>query len=94
MTPRSCTPCWAGTSTHFHFLLKGHINGTLPSPWPEPRTHPHGLVREPGFARPVLAPGPQELFGLLFRQNRGGPWKNQDRALGTLGAHELTVQGK
>lgn len=35
---------------------------------------PHGLVGEPGFARPVLAPGPQELFGLLFRQNRGGPW--------------------
>lgn len=34
----------------------------------------HGLVGEPGFARPVLAPGPQELFGLLFRQNRGGPW--------------------
>lgn len=42
---------------------------------------PHGLIREPGFAWAVLAPGSQELFGLLFSQNWGGPSAQQVRGV-------------
>lgn len=34
---------------------------------------PHELIGESGFARSVVAPGSQELLGLLFRQNGRGP---------------------
>lgn len=70
-------PLWlhnTGTFKGSHFSCKE----------PERSPHPHGLVWEPGFAWPVLAPGPQELLGLLFHQNRGGPWKSRDRTSGHM----------
>lgn len=76
LTPESLTdldPAGLGPARSLVSTGRNTEGSHFPLKKPEPSTHPHGLVREPRFAGPVLAPGPQELFGLLFRHNRGGP---------------------